>query len=513
MNTTCYQPSGRVPVALLPMSLLGLLAVLPCGWIYAWAIGKVPLVIGAFLAFGYSAVLGLIVSLVAVGAKVRNPGWMSKVGVVFALAGWYCQWVFWLTLLMTSKTEALGAGEPLQVAIRVAADPVGMFLAASDIATSGGVTISKAVVPAFIVALFWLGELAMHLMLPSFMGRLRACEPFCEASLSWARKQVVECRFALLGSEDVERLAADPSLLPSLLVPLAPDAPDYAEVTLYRCRASDAYVSLVNVTSHPGDSGRPEKKQELLVDYLRLPGIDVDTLIRQLTQKQRIVAQDEDAGRPVAPELAPALAFLQDGAHEQACTAAAARLSSDNPAVQADALRICALACSGLERWLDARYYWQALFDHEPSAHNALQAATTSVMAGATAQGVDWVEQAAALNLRSRELPMLQVWIGFVTALGRTGQERAALPYLEKIRQVYAELGTTDATVLYAQRIPFFGAFLDNTRPLVRAALDDEQGRRWYASLLPSLDDRGRQELNAWLDESFGDSACQQPAV
>src|SRR5690349_145410 len=101
MKTTCYQPSGRVPATLLPLSLLGLLAVLPCAWIYAWAIGKVPLLVGAFLAFGYSAVLGLIVSLVAVGAKVRNPGWMSKVGVVFALVGWYCQWVFWLTLLMT----------------------------------------------------------------------------------------------------------------------------------------------------------------------------------------------------------------------------------------------------------------------------------------------------------------------------------------------------------------------------------------------------------------------------
>jgi len=509
MNTACYQPSGRVPVTLLPLSLLGVLAVLPCAWIYAWAIGKVPVLVGAFLAFGYSALLGLIVSLVAVGAKVRNPGWMSKAGVVFALVGWYCQWVFWLTLLVTSRADALVAGEPLQVAMRVAADPVGMFVVASDLATSGGVTIRKAVVPAFIVALFWLGELAMHLMLPSFMGRLRACEPFCETSLSWARKQVVERRFALLGSDDVERLAADPALLPSLLVPLAPDAPDYAEVTLYRCHASDSYVSLVNVTSHPGDRGRPEKKQELLVDYLRLPGIDVDALVKQLMQKQGSAARNDDAERPVAPGLAPALAFLQDGAHEQACTAAAAQLASDDPAVQADALRICALASSGLERWHEARDYWESLFEHEPSAHNALEAATTSVMAGATTQGVDWIEQAAVLNLRSRELPMLQVWIGFVTALGRAGQERAALPYLDKIRQVYAELGTTDATVLYAQRIPFFSAFLDNTRPLVRAALDDEQGRRWYASLLPSLDANGRQELSAWLDEAFGESACR----
>ena len=513
MNTTCYQPSGRVPVALLPLSLLGLLAVIPCAWVYAWVISKLPIPLGVFVAFGYSALLGLIVSAVAAGAKVRNPGWMSKTGVLFALAGWYGQWVFWLTMLVTANTGGLAAGDPLQVAIGAASDPAGMFVLASDIATSGAVTIRKWVVPAFIVVLAWIGELAMHLMLPSFMGRLRAMAPFCETSGTWARKDVVECRFALLGSEDVERLAADPTLLSALLVPLPAGAPDYAELTLHRCAASDAYASLVNITSHPGDRGRPEKKQELLIDYLRLPGMDVDALVQELMQPIDPTAQAGDPGRPVAPDLAPALALLQDGALEQACAAAEAQFGSDDPAVQADALRICALACSGLERWQDACYHWQALLDYEPTAHNALQVATTSVMAGATAQGVEWIEQAAALNLRSRELPMLQVWIGFVTALGRTGQERAALPYLEKIRQVYAELGTTDATVLYAQRIPFFGAFLDNTRPLVRAALDDEQGRRWYASLLPSLDDRGKQELNAWLDESFGDSACQQPAV
>lgn len=511
MNTACYQPSGRVPVTLLPLSLLGLLAVIPCAWVYAWAIARLPIPLGVFVAFGYSALLGLIVSAVAAGAKVRNPGWMSKTGVVFALAGWYGQWVFWLTMLVTDKTGGLAAGDPLRIAIGAAADPAGMFVLASDIATSGGVTIRKWVVPAFILAVVWIGELAMHLMLPSFMGRLRAMAPFCETSGTWARKEVVERRFALLGSDDVERLAADPTLLSALLVPLAAGAPDYAELTLHRCAASDAYASLVNITSHPGDRGQPEKKQEVLIDYLRLPGMDVDALVQELMQPADRAAQAGDPDRPTAPELAPALAFLQDGAHEQACTAAAAQLSSDHPAVQADALRICALACSGLERWSEARYYWQALFDHEPTAHNALQAATTSVMAGATAHGVDWVEQAAELNLRSRELPMLQVWIGFVTALGRVGQERAALPYLEKIRQVYAELGTTDATVLYAQRIPFFGAFLDNTRPLVRAALDDEQGRRWYAALLPSLDAGGRQELNAWLDEAFGESACQQP--
>lgn len=508
MSHPCYQPSGRVPATLLPLSLLACLAILPCAWVYAWALGGIPIVLGVLLAFGYSACLGFIARTLATCAKVRNPGWMARTGILLALAGWYAQWAFWLAMLVAGKSGA-AAGEGLRLALDAALDPAGMFVLASDIATNGGIQIRKAVVPGFIVALIWLGELAMHLMLPSLMGRMRAEEPFCEKSLAWADSQVVEGRFALLGSEEVARLMADPALLPVLLVPLAADAPDYAELTLYRCQASDAYASLTNITSHPGDHGRPERKKEALVAYLRLPGIDPDALVKSLMEGRDTDAPPADAERPVAPELAPALGFLQHGAYEQACAAAVARIASDTPAVQADALRICALSCSGLERWPEAAGHWEALFAHEPSAHNALQLATSSVMAGALAQGVDWAEQAAALNARTREMTMLEIWIGFVTALGRAGQERAALPYLDKIRQVYAELGTTDATILYTRRIPFFSAFLDNTRPLVQAALDDEQGRHWYAALLPSLDANGKQELNAWLDEAFGASACR----
>lgn len=504
MNNPCYQASGRVPVTLLPLFPLAVLAILPCAWLYAWALGSIPIVIGVLLAIAYSACLGLVARALATFAKVRNPGWMGKTGILLALVGWYAQWVFWLTMLVSSKSGAAG-GDVLRLAFQAALDPAGLFALASGIAGSGAIQVGKAAVPGFIVALVWLGELAMHLMLPPLMGRLRAGEPFCEASRTWAEEQVVASRFALLGSEDVERLMADPALLPALLVPLAADAPDYAELTLYRCRASDAYASLTNITSHPGDHGRPERRKAPLVEYLRLPGMDPDALVAALTERQP--AGGGDPERPLAPELAPALAFLQDGAYDQACAAAMQQCASDVPAVQADALRICALSCSGLGRWPEAVGHWEALFDHEPTAHNALQLATSSVMAGALAHGIEWIEQAAEVNGRTREMPMLQLWIGFVTALGRAGQERAALPYLDRIRQVYAELGTTDATVLYARRIPFFSAFLDNTRPLVRAALDDEQGRRWYAALLPSLDANGRQELNAWLDEAFGERA------
>lgn len=503
MSSTFYQASGRVPVTLVPAFLLGLAATLPLAWAYAWLIVYVPLVLNALIAFAYSFCLGLLVTAVAAGAKVRNPGWMSRTGVLLALAGWYGQWAAWVAL--TAAGQFAGAPLP-ELFLAFAADPLAMLRFVLELGGSGALHVGNWRVPGFILALVWLGELAMHLMLPPLLGRMRAEQPFCEASNSWAEKVAVARRFALVGDEEVDALAAEPARLHALLVPLArPDAPDYAQLALYRCKGSSPFLTIVNVRTDPGDGGRSEQKKSPVLEYLALPGCDPEALLARWSQP---AAEAHSGELPTPPELLPALALLQAEAHAEALAAASKHVDAAQAARRTDALRICGIACSRLDRWDEASRYWRALFDHETSAHNALQVATSAVMAGALASGIEWVEKAAALNAKSAELPGLQVWTNFVTALGRAGQERAAMPYLEKIRQVYAELGTTDATVLYARRIPFFSAFLDNSRPLVRAALDRESGRQWYAALLPELDEGGRQELGAWLENEFGEGVC-----
>lgn len=506
MSTPFYQASGRVPATLVPAFLLGVLAMLPLAWAYVWLIVRAPLVLNLFIAFAYSCCLGLLVSFMAAGAKVRNPDWMSRTGVLLALAGWYGQWAAWIAV-MAAKNSSRFAGMPVpELFLAFAADPIAMLRFAIELGGSGALHLGNWRVPGFILGLIWLGELAMHLMAPPLLGRMRAEQPFCEASDSWAEKLEVSRRFALLGDEDADALAAEPARLLALLVPLArPDAPDYAQLALYRCKGSDTFLSITNVRTHPGDGGRSEQKKTPLLEYLRLPDVDPDALLARWAQPP---VGTGEAEAPTPPELAPAVVSLQDGAHAEALAAAARHTDAARPAVRTDALRICALACSRLERWEEASRHWRALFDHESSAHNALQVATSSVMAGALATGIEWVEKAAALNATSAELPGLQIWTNFVTALGRAGQAQAAMPYLDKIRQVYADLGTTDPTSLHLRRVPFFSAFLDNSRPLVCAALDREAGRQWYASLLPSLDEDGRQELGAWLESEFGEGVC-----
>ena len=124
-------------------------------------------------------------------------------------------------------------------------------------------------------------------------------------------------------------------------------------------------------------------------------------------------------------------------------------------------------------------------------------------MTGDTARGEEWIAWARERNAASREMPDPQIVTSFITALTQSGQAARAMPYLEQMRAIYTGLGCLDATSLFVRRAPLFGIFLQNSLPIVRAVLGQEEGRAWYAAMLPHLDGPGTEALGAWLDENF----------
>jgi tetratricopeptide (TPR) repeat protein len=237
---------------------------------------------------------------------------------------------------------------------------------------------------------------------------------------------------------------------------------------------------------------------------MRLPGIDPDDLIRELSEAiPQQSGANAEKDRPTPPELEAAVAHLDVHQYEAAFTAAVQFVQSSEKDLRSDANRICGLASSRLGRWNDAVNYWDALFDDEPSAFNALQVASSLAMAGAIDQGKLWLERAKTLNEVSKELPGFTIQTNFITALTQSGQMLAAMPYLEEIRQFYIAFGITDPTILFANRHPFFETFLNNSVPIIRTVLDATEGRAWYLAILPHLDDRGKTELSEWMKEQF----------
>lgn len=295
-------------------------------------------------------------------------------------------------------------------------------------------------------------------------------------------------------------LEHNPGEVLSLLTPWREaESPSHATVTVYRGGGQDVYLSIMNVTVRMVD-GKLKKSHSPVVAYIRLPGVDHDTVVQELTAIAAAGQQVEGTdSAPVSEELAKALEHLHAERHEAVLIEASPYVKSAQAPLRTDANRLCALASSRLERWDDACGYWEALFADEASAHNALQIASSAVMAGDLDRGKSWFERAHAMNDAAHDMPSIAIDTNFVTALTNSGNARQALPYLDRIKSLYVALGITDPTFLFIRQVPQFDVFLDNSVPVVEASLGAEERRQWYESMLPHLDDSGKANLTEWM--------------
>lgn len=496
-----YTPSGRVPATILPVTILYALATLPFAWLYAWLILYLPPLLNVLVAMCFSLSMGALAHKAASQAKVRNPRWMAGFGTAIGLAGWYVHWAAWLGMVTAYQIHTM-TGFLLH--------PLAMVEMMLGIAGTGTWGLGGAKVSGAVLGLCWLAELGILLAFPRLLGRMRAEAPFCEASNSWADKIDVPRKFAYIDEAHAvgALLEQDPQRLFSILTPWVENiSHSHAQVVLYRCRAGDAYVSVKNILATESE-GKVKQTREYLIEVLRMPGMDAESLMQDLMNITVASADAPDAA-PVAPELEAAVEDLQAERYAAALAGAAAHVTDGQLAVRSDARRICAMACSQLGHWDEALRHWHALFAEEATARNALQIAITAVMTDDVAGGVAWLERARAINTETEQLTAFQLVTTFMSALTQSGHAAAALPYLDEIKHIFVAFASTDPTLLFMNRLPSFHVFLNNSLPIVHAALDPASRQAWYTAMRPHLDARGQAELDAWLQDRFPPADAQ----
>ncbi|MGF6271890.1 hypothetical protein ABIB38_000232 [Massilia sp. UYP11] len=507
MSSPYYVPSGRLPApAFVWTAACAAFVVIPA-WLYAWLTTHSPLVLLDWVAMCvFAGVMGVAARQVARRAKARNPLWMGGLGLAIGVAGWYAHWAAWLAIADAgSFSSLLGAPQDMW--------RFGMMLAEHDVRHVAGMRIEGSALVAG-----WIAECILLTTLPRSLARSAAEEPFCELTNSWATPVALPRKFAWIEEPDVvvHRLETAPTELLSILgAGVATDAVRYGAVTLYRT-AGDPFVSIDNVKVER-DAKKENKEQKKttrsVIAYLRLPGMDADRIIEACSAASA-TQNTTNTGQAQAdpPELAEAIDHLGAGRLEQALAGAVPHVAATQDGVRIDAIRLCAMASARLGRWAESLLYWHALCDEEPNAFNALQTGCCCAMTGDPARGEEWIAWARARNAASQEMPDPQIVTSFISALTQSGQAARAMPYLEQMRAIYTDLGCTDATLLFVRRAPLFGAFLQDSLPIVRAVLDQEEGRAWYAAMLPHLDGPANETLNAWLDENFANMASVTPA-
>lgn len=494
MSSPYYVPSGRLPAqAIVSTAACALFVVIPA-WLYAWLTIHSPLILLNWLAMGvFALVMGVAARAVARQAKARNPMWMGRSGLAIGVVGWYAHWAAWLAIADAgSFASLLGAPQDMW--------RFGMVLAENEVRHVAGMRIEGSALVAG-----WVVEFILLTTVPRSLARDAAEEPFCELSDSWATPFELPRRFAWIEEPHVvvHRLETAPGELFSILgASVEADASRYSAVTLYRT-GGDPFVSIDNVKVER-DAKKEKKTTRPVIAYLRLPGMDAERIMEACSAPTATdTATNTGQAQADPPELVDAIDHLGAGRLEEALAGAMPHAAATQDGLRIDAIRLCAMASARLGRWAESLRYWNALCDEEPSAFNALQTGCCCAMTGDTARGEEWIAWARERNAASREMPDPQIVTSFITALTQSGQAARAMPYLEQMRAIYTGLGCLDATSLFVRRAPLFGIFLQNSLPIVRAVLGQEEGRAWYAAMLPHLDGPGTEALGAWLDENF----------
>jgi hypothetical protein len=499
MSNRYYEPSRRMPATVIMLWFLTSLIMLPVAWLYAWLLrfGSLGLLVGVyFLIFG--ACCGLAAHVTAKWGKARDPGQMAKIGALIGLLAWYFQLAVWLSFLSEHPAVALVAnGAPAGI-VDFATAPVKMAALLANLRDaklidgSGQLLIGRSPLAG------WIMELIFLVSVPTIIGYARCLKPFCETGGEWGKIHKLPNRYACINDpeEFTRQLESDPRALLARLTAVPPSSEGFTRVELTCCDASKkAFLSIRNTEITLKD-GTSKSKESLVVCNL-----SIDTaLAHDLIGGRSGESLDPPTPlEPDPPELRAAIDHLANHDYAAVLLLAAPYLSSADERLCKDAIRLSALASSRTNQWSSALDFWRSLFDREATAHNALQVATASVMAGHVAQGRQWIETAGRMNATSRDVPGILILTNFITALKNSGHPTEALPYLDEVKEIYEDLHITDPTFLVLRGLPLFESFIENSRPVVTTAFPVKEAAQWYETMIPHLDAAGATELRRWL--------------
>lgn len=499
---TMYQPSGRLDRRLLPqVVLVGLPLLALLGWGYANALLYNPPVLIAPLVNGFFALLCGVVAAWVVEKGHSRSLWGNTVVAVF-LTGIFI-WVRWLVTF-----RAMDVAAAMQFFQAPLAIP-GMLW---ELAVAEAQADSRAFSPVM-HCLVWLLEVFLPALLMIFLCRTQARSPYSETLGIWASKEaggelypeyrLAEALLPELAADGIQSLLRMPRA-DRMHADILASAWTTLKVVGHQAEADPSARWLdIELLSHQRDNEGKVKvaRSDLLKGWHVSPedyGV-VMTYCRGDALNPPLTESAPESAPPTPAALQPALAALESGDFDQAVRLATPHRQHPVPAVQADALRLCALARSNLAHWPAAFADFHELFDREATAHNALQLATTSVMAGELERGVAWFERADMLNRESGDMPPGQLRTGFLSALEQAGQIAACLPHLEWLARAYRALSVSDSHVVWSHGLPFLGDFLDKSLPLLRELLPEIDIPAWYQAMREDLDDEGRATIDTFL--------------
>jgi hypothetical protein len=483
----CYRPSGKIGARAFAVVLLaGFPGALLFGRLYAWGHAHAQgWVAASICTFIFCIAATVLVSILLKQSHSRSRRFNQVIAFILVLLMLSVRWYFALS-------AQLGEGEALVESI--------------DFSSLSW----HRVWPGSWTAFWLLVEAFVLFLLPVFIGKEAASDPYSEVAHTWAEKSFSGELFAAGSASDtVIQVLKQEGVTALLAMPRVMDLAESSfgakwwtlKVTGSQVEADPQarWLNVAVVTHDRGADSKVTTSSTTLVQSWHLQTADYQALAHHVVTVPTAAPEVVATSLATPPELQPAVAALKSEQFAMAIELASAFCQHPSAAVTADAHRVCALAQARLEQWNNSFDSYHYLFELEPTAFNALQLATTAVMNSQLSLGQAWFDRAVEINRTTQEMPPARMQTALLSALEQAGEFAAARPHLDWLATAYRSIKTTDDHLVWTRGLPFFGEFLRKSLPILTACNTAAEIRAWYVALLPDLDEEGKAAVSQHL--------------
>ena len=495
-----YTPSGKFPwQAPFKALLYGIPGAALLGALYALLLHFSPAtLISIFGLMLFSVFTGIMCCMVLKAAHSRSLPFNAVVGGILGFVMLWVHWALWVRLGFDAGPQLAGHF--------ITSGPVGwvsMLILLSQ-------RLRELEPERFMVnwlSLLWFVEAAVLVWLPALIAKMQAQDTYSETARAWAEDDFngelwwdggmsSELR-SRLEEEGVDFLCR----LPRAVEIGTPVASQWwtAGVKGQKVESDPTarWITINVVEQKRDENGKVKSARTPVVINWNIDAADYARLAEHMTRSTSNFAVAPDA--PTPAELDAAVAAMQADQFAEAIELADPLRNHSDPTLRADALRLTALCLARLEKWEKAFDEYHALFAIEGTTMNALQLATTSVMAGQTERGQAWFEKASQLNHEAHDMPWPTLHTNFLSALGNAGAWSAGLPHVEWLRDMFQGMSSSDDNFVFMHDMPFLSVFFEKSLPFLRASMSDGEIRAWYGAMHEHLDEEGQEKLADWL--------------
>jgi len=499
-----YSPSGHVswrfPVS---MCLLGLPFLATLAWLYAHALLlSPPVLLKPIIAVFFLLACAVFVPWAIEKGHSRSIAASTIAAILLSLA---FMWIHWLVIF-----GGLESGEAMRFAL---SSPWGGLHMLWELAVAESKANPRMLSPV-VRCMVWVAEAGLFALFMVFFSRLQTRKPYSETAGCWATEEKLgECvlfyeatnKELLLKKLAAQRIGALLGMVPADRMQPNFVASEWFTVKLTGYKAEgNAQERWLDVEwlSHQRDSeGKIKTRSSELLKAWILTHEEYAALAKHMGTES---PSSETTEKPTPRELRPAVEALEAGDFGKAIAMAEPYRKHSEIPVRMDALRLCALGKSRQKQWVEAYAAFHELFELEPNVHNAMELATTSVMAGELLRGEAWFKRAEELNVEFRDTPPPQLRTRFLSALEQANELAAAKPHVDWLAEGYRALAITDSHFVFTRGFPFFGVFLEKSLPILQASCSEAEIRTWYEKLREGVDEEGKTAVDALLKAAFG---------